>query len=174
MRCRKLWKTFALAAGFAVILPAAAQSTREDDAPHFYGGGSIGRNDHSEAAWSLFGGYQGNRWLGAEFGYQDLGRMTSGGVTVDASAWELVGVGRLPLFDRLAAYGKFGGYMGRSHGSGYNENNKDFTYGLGLEYSVTRNLAVRGEWQQYSDLGGGSLARSDLDVARVAVLYRFR
>lgn len=174
MHPRNVWKPLALAAGLALALPATAQSVREDDAPHFYGGGSVGRNDHSEFSWGAFGGYQANRWLGAEFGYHDLGRMTSGGVTVDASAWELVGVGRVPLFDRLAAYGKFGGYMGRSHGGGFNENNTDLTYGLGLEYGVTRNLAVRGEWQQYADLGGGSLAKSDLDIARVAVLYRFR
>ena len=168
-------KPLALAAGIALALPAAAQSAREDDTPHPYAGGSVGRNDNSEFAWSLFGGYQANRWLGAEFGYNDLGKQTIGGVTVDASAWELVGVGRVPLFDRFAAYGKLGGYMGRSHGGGFNENNTDLTYGLGLEYGLTRNFGVRGEWQRYSDLGGGGFgATADLDVARLSVVYRFR
>jgi len=175
MHSRNAWKPLALAVGIALALPAAAQSVREDDTPHVYGGGSVGRNDNSEISWSLFGGYQANRWLGAEFGYRDLGRLTIGGVTVDSNAWELVGVGRVPLFDRLSAYGKLGGYMGRSHGGGFNENNTDLTYGLGVEYGFTRNSALRGEWQRYTDLGGGGFgAKNDLDVASLGVIYRFR
>jgi OmpA-OmpF porin, OOP family len=172
MHPRNICKMLAFAAAFVIALPASAQS---DDAPHAYGGGSIGRNDHSEMGWGLFGGYQANRWLGAEFGYKDLGRQTIGGVTIDASAWELVGVGRVPLFDRFAAYAKLGGYLGRAHGGGFNENNTDLTYGAGLEYGVTRNLALRGEWQRYTDLGGGGFgAKSDLDMASLSVIYRFR
>ena len=161
--------------GLAVTLPAAAQSARDEDTPHFYGGGSVGRNDNSEFSWSLFGGYQASRWLGVEFGYRDLGRQTVGGTTADASAWELLGIGRLPLFDRFSAYGKLGGYLGRTHGGGINENNTDLTYGVGLEYGLTRNIAARAEWQKYRDLGGGGFgAKNDLDVASLAVIYRFR
>ena len=176
MHPRNVWKPLALAVGVAIALPAAAQSARDDGAvPHFYAGGSVGRNDNEEFTWGAFGGYQANRWLGAEFGYHDLGTQVIGGTTIDASAWELVGVGRIPVFDRFSAYGKLGGYMGRSHGGGVNENNTDLTYGLGVEYGFTQNLAVRGEWQRYSDLGGGGFgATADLDVARLAVLYRFR
>lgn len=172
MHPRNFCKMLALAATFASAWPAAAQS---EDTPHFYGGGSVGRNDNEEFTWSAFGGYQANRWFGAEFGYNDLGTQVIGGTTVDASAWELVGVGRLPLFDRFAAYGKLGGYLGRAHGGGVNENNTDLTYGAGVEYGVTHNLALRGEWQRYTDLGGGGFgATNDLDVARLSVLYRFR
>jgi OOP family OmpA-OmpF porin len=175
MHPTQVWKPLALVAALAIALPAAAQSARDDDAPHMYGGGSVGRNDNSEFSWSLFGGYQANRWLGAEFGYRDLGRQTIGGTTADASAWELVGVGRLPLVDRFSAYGKLGGYLGRAHGGGINENNTDLTYGLGLEYGMTRNVAVRGEWQKYTNLGGGGFgAKNDLDILGLSVLYRFR
>jgi len=175
MHSRNAWKTLALATALAASLPALAQSARDDDTPHFYGGGSVGRNDNEEFSWGLFGGYQANRWLGAEFGYNDLGTQVIGGTTVDASAWELVGVGRLPLFDRFAAYAKLGGYMGRAHGGGVNENTTDTTYGAGLEYAFTRSLALRGEWQRYSDLGGGGFgAKADLDIARLNVIYRFR
>jgi OOP family OmpA-OmpF porin len=174
MHVRNVMKPLALAVGLALALPVAAQSTR-DDAPHVYGGGSIGQNDNEELGWGAFVGYQANRWLGAEFGYKDLGKQVIGGTTIDASAWELVGIGRVPIFDQFAAYGKLGGYMGRAHGGGINENTTEVTYGLGLEYAFTRNLAVRGEWQRYSDLGGGGFgAKADLDMANVAVLYRFR
>lgn len=171
MQSRHVCKLLALVAALAA-LPAAAQ---DNDTPHFYGGGSVGRNDNSEFSWSAFGGYQANRWFGAEFGYRDLGRQTVGGTTADASAWELVGVGRLPLFDRFSAYGKLGGYLGRTHGGGTSENNTDLTYGAGLEYGLTRNVGVRAEWQRYTDLGGGGFgAKNDLDVASLAVIYRFR
>ena len=172
MHGKKVFKALAVAAALAVALPVAAQG---DEAPGFYAGGGVGRNEHSEFAWRAFGGYQLNRWVAAEFGYHDLGRGTIGGVTTDSSVWELVGVGKVPLVERLAAYGKLGGYMGRSHGSGYNEKNTDLTYGLGLEYGFTPNIAVRGEWQRYTDLGGGSLgASTDMDVLSLNVLYRFR
>jgi len=170
-----VWKASLVAVGVALASSAVAQGSGSDDSPHFYGGGSVGRSEHSELVWGLLGGFQANRWLGAELGYRDLGRQTIGGVTVDGTAWELVGVGRVPLFDKFAAIGKLGGYMGRTKGSGVSENNTDLTYGLGLEYGFTRNLALRGEWQRYSELGGGSLnAKSDLDVATLSVLYRFR
>ena len=171
MRSRTVCKLLALAAALAA-LPAAAQN---EERPHFYAGGSAGSNQHDEFAWGLFGGYQANRYLGAEFGYRDLGRQTIGGVTVDGSAWELVGVGRVPLFDRFSAYAKLGGYMGRAHGNGFNENTTDATYGAGVEYGFTPNLALRAEWQRYNDLGGGGFgAKSDLDIASLGVLYRFR
>jgi OOP family OmpA-OmpF porin len=172
MNGSKLWKSLAIAAGVVMAAPVAAQAL--DDQPHFYAGGTFGRNDQAEAAWRAFGGWQANRWLGAEFGYHDLGRLTIGGVTVDSSAWEFVGVGRVPIVDRLAAYGKLGMYLGRSHGSGFNENNTDLTYGLGVEYGVTRQIALRGEWQRYTDLGGGGFGgKTDLDVTSIGVVYRF-
>lgn len=175
MHHSKVWKGLALVAATVAAFPAAAQMTRDEHAPGFYAGGSVGRNDNEEFAWRAFGGYQANRYLGAEFGYHDLGRQVIGGTTVDASAWEAVAVGRLPIVDRLSAYGKLGGYMGRSHGGGFNEKNTDLTYGLGAEYDFTRNIAVRGEWQRYTDLGGGGLgAKADLDVVSLGVLYRFR
>lgn len=174
MHPRNVCKLLALVSALTA-LPAAAQYARDDDAPHAYGGGSVGRNDNEEFAWSLFGGYQLNRWVAAEFGYRDLGRQTIGGTTADASAWELLGVGRVPIFDRLSAYGKLGGYLGRAHGGGINENHTDLTYGLGLEYGFTRNISLRGEWQRYTDLGGGGFgATNDVDVGSLAVLYRFR
>lgn len=170
---RKVWKALAVAMGLLVSLPAAAQMAQ--DSPHFYGGGKVGRNDHGEMAWGAFGGYQLNRWLAAEFGYQDLGEQTIGGNTIDeASAWEVLGVGRFPIIDRLAAYGKLGAYRGRTKGGGFNERNTDLTYGLGVEYDFTRNIAVRGEWQRYWDLGGGGSGTADLDVLSVGVVYRFR
>jgi OOP family OmpA-OmpF porin len=174
MYARNVCKLLALATALTA-LPAAAQSIRDDDTAHPYAGGSVGRNDNEEFSWSLFGGYQLNRWVAAEFGYRDLGKQNMGGTTVDASAWELVGIGRVPIVDRLSAYGKLGGYMGRSHGGGINENNTDLTYGLGLEYGFTRNISLRGEWQRYTDLGGGGFgATNDVDIASLAVLYRFR
>src|SRR5262245_38748182 len=175
MHSRNFWKSLALVAGLVAALPAVAQSARDDDASHFYGGGSVGRNDNEETTWGLFGGWQANRWLGAEFGYKDLGKQVIGGTTIDATAWELVGVGRFPFLERFAAYGKLGAYRGQVKGGGISEDTTETTYGAGLEYNFTRNIAVRGEWQRYSDLGGGGFgAKSDLDVASLSVLYRFR
>lgn len=171
-------KTAALAftalIGLGCALPAAAQYNLTDD-PGFYGGGSLGWNSDDEAAWRLFGGYQVNRNFAAELGYHDLGQHNIAGHALDSNAWELVGVGRLPLGERFAAYGKLGAYRANSTGGGIDETSNDLTFGAGLEYALSRNLSARGEWQRYRDIGGGAIGQvGDLDVYSLGVVYRFR
>jgi hypothetical protein len=33
---------------------------------------------------------------------------------------------------------------------------------------------VRGEWQRYTNLGGGNVVETDVDVLSVGILYRFQ
>src|SRR5712671_1575456 len=111
--------------GFAVALPAVAQEAK------WYVGAGVGQAKFKGAcdgvpvsckdddtAWKLFGGYQFNRNFGAELGYADLGKSNANGIIsgigVNASAavtaWDLVGVGSIPLGQSFAVYGKLGIY----------------------------------------------------------------
>jgi OOP family OmpA-OmpF porin len=120
-----------------------------------------------------------------ELGYADLGEITASGpggnASAEANAWDLVGVGILPLGNNFSLYGKAGFYRGEVDGQvntpgfagGASENNTDLTFGVGARYDVTRNVAVRAEWQRYSDMGGGNVGESDVDVMSLGLQYQF-
>lgn len=149
--------------------------------------------DDKDTAWKIIAGYQFNRNLAVELGYADLGESTASGVVsgvnvsvrAELTAWEVVAVGSLPLMDRLAIYGKLGLFRGEvdlsatgtlggftASGSG-SDSNTDLTFGFGVRYDFTRNLAVRAEWQRYPDVGGDNTGESDVDLLSVGVLFRF-
>jgi OOP family OmpA-OmpF porin len=183
-----------LTSAIAVAVPASAQDTG------FYVGASIGQSeagetctgvagpgvscDDKDTAWRILAGYQFNRNFAAEFGYTDLGEVSASGpggsVSVETTAWELVGVGLLPLVDKFSAYGKIGLYRAETDATvnvpGFasaSESNTDLTFGIGARYDFTRNLGVRAEWQRYQDVGGGDIGEDDVDVISIGVVWKF-
>jgi OmpA-OmpF porin, OOP family len=184
-------------------LPAAAQLSTSN----LYLGGSIGQSkakdaceganiscEDTDTAWRLFAGYQFNPHLAIEAGYADLGKATANGVisgvTVnakfEASAWDLVAVGILPLASQFSLYGKLGLYYGEIKGtatgtlgsvtatSSDKDTTTDLTFGLGAAFDINRNFGVRAEYQKYKDMGGSNVGKSDVDVMSIGVLYHFR
>jgi OOP family OmpA-OmpF porin len=178
MSIQKRWIVPAAAAvGIFLTGPALAQMQMQmqSDERGLYLGGGLGANDDSESVWRLFGGYRAHRNLAVELGYIDLGDMTINGRTADGEAWELVGLGILPLSENFSLYGKLGGYRGEAKGSGIEERDNELTYGVGAQYDIGRNLGVRLEWQRYADFGGGGFGgASDQDVISLNAIYRFR
>lgn len=164
----------------AFALPASAQLNMSS----VYIGGSLGRSDfkvpdQTDTAWRLFGGYQLNRNFAAEVGYHNLGQVNFVNGDRDAKVWELVGIGMLPVATALSVYGKLGGYYAKSelHSSvvpSGDETNGGLTYGAGVQYDFTQQVALRGEWQRYDNTGGNTTGKTDVDVLNVGVLYRFR
>ncbi|TMH82921.1 MAG: hypothetical protein E6H47_13545 [Betaproteobacteria bacterium] len=54
------------------------------------------------------------------------------------------------------------------------ETNTDLTFGLGVQYDVSRELGVRGEWQRYKNIGGDNVGgKSDVDVLSIGGIWRF-
>ena len=191
------------AAALAILIATPAWS---QDAG-FYLGASIGQSrakdfcddsggfscDDKDTAWKLLGGYQFNRHLAIEAGYTDLGEVGVSGVlsgvsvrgTVEVTAFELMGVGSIPLMDRFSLYGKLGLYHAETKqnvtGSlgtvtvtdNDKEKNTDLTFAFGARFDITRNLGVRAEWQRYLDVGGGEIGEDDVDVLSVGLLFRF-
>ena len=158
----------------AAANPALAQY-RLGEEPGFYAGASLGINGDDETAWRLLGGYQANRNFALELGYHDLGKHNIAGFPLESDAVEVLGVGRLPLNEQAALYGKLGGYRSTSKGGGADERQLDITFGVGFEYALSQTLAARGEWQRYRAIGGGAIGQTaDLDVYSVGAIYRFR
>jgi len=186
--------------GLAVVVPSAALAQGVLGGPDsaWYAGGSVGKSsssicafafggscDDQGTAYRVFAGYQVNRYLSLELGYQELGEVTIGAgpvtQTLDTTLFDLVVLGTLPLTQRLGAYGKLGIYRANNDlttnapgvASAKLESN-GLTYGLGLQYDVTANLGVRIEWQEYSNVIGTGIGSSNADVTSVAAIWRFK
>ena len=188
---------------FVFLLAAAPAMAQESG---LYLGAALGQAKHADTcqganlscddkdtAWKIYGGYQFNRFFAAEIGYADLGRSAAGanvgGIivnpTFEVTAFELSGIGFLPVLDRLALFMRLGVYRAETELGGTGtafgitvpvsgkDSNSDLTFGLGIQYSFTRNLGVRGEWQQYMKVGGGNTGESDIDVLSAAFVFRF-
>jgi len=189
-------KSMIAVAGLAaamVALPAAAQMNMSA----VYIGGSIGQStmdeqcegvtagvscDDKDTAWRILGGYQINRNFAAELGYHNLGEAKASAAGVEAkvkmSVWELVGVGMLPLGNQFSAYGKLGLIYGTAEGTSNvgisaDESGMGWTWGLGGQFNVTRNLGLRLEFQQYKDVGGDE-GGGDANVISLGAIWRFQ
>lgn len=188
----------ALMTGFAMTsAPVLAQDAG------FYAGGAFGQSkikdacdglgagiscDDTDSSWKIFGGYQFNKNFAAELGYVDLGKATASapGVTanVKAKGFEFLGVGTLPLSDGFSAYGKLGFFRWDADASiaipafgalgTFSESGTDVTFGIGVKYDFTKNVAARLEWQRYKDLGNdATIGKSDVDVMSIGVVFKF-
>jgi OmpA-OmpF porin, OOP family len=182
-----------------VALPAAAQMNMsafyagvgvgQSKAKDWCGGGGADTCDDKDTAWKVFGGYQFTPNFAAEIGYSKLGKFHASlaGLTDDAkvTAWELSALGAWPILPRFSVFGRLGLYRATvkettNFAGDFEHDNNDWTFGLGLQYDVTRNLGLRGEWQRYRKIGGGDVAfgpdvgqKSDLDVLGISALWRF-
>jgi OOP family OmpA-OmpF porin len=186
----------ALSLGLALAaLPAAAQiyvgaGAGQSKAKDFCGGGGgFDTCDDKDTAWKAYGGYAFTPNFAVEIGYSDFGKFkaTLAPFTDEAkvTAWEISAIGAFPIVQQLLVFGRLGLYRATvkedtNFAGSFENDNNDFTYGLGLQYNITRHLSLRGEWQRYNKVGGGDVAfgagvgeKSNLDVLGVSALWRF-
>ena len=191
MSPRKAAATLAAIAAL-VATPLAAQESG------FYAGAYIGQAtvkdycegtsgsgiscDDSDTAYRLLGGYRVNRNFSAELAYTNFGKVNASGFglteDIKVNAFELVAVGSFPLAERFSLYGKVGLYRAdvedrTNFGVSADETNTDLTFGLGGSFQVSRAIAVRVEWQRYSDVGGGDLGTADIDMISIGAIVSF-
>jgi opacity protein-like surface antigen len=132
----------------------------------FYVGGDIGTVDFGsddDTGFRIFGGYQINRTFSAELGYATL--YDKGGV--DVTAWELVGLGSLPIANQFSVFGKLGLAMWEVKGFGAKRDGTDLTFGVGLQYDLSRNVGIRAQWQRYDT------DPEEADALTIGLVYRF-
>lgn len=198
-------------------LAACGHAFAQDEAKGFYAGVSAGQSKFkgacdsdsgiaisnckdTDTAWKIFGGYQFTPNLAVEIGYNDFGRISgdatlslagftfTGNSKIEATAFELTGVGTLPLGHDFSLYGKLGVYYAETKASAsvtmttppflgnsasQSDNNTNLTFGVGARYDFTRNIGVRAEWQRFSKVGSDQVGKGDIDVLAIGGLYRF-
>jgi OOP family OmpA-OmpF porin len=141
--------------------------------------------DDKDTSWKILGGYQVNRNFAAELAYSDFGEIKASGpggtATAKSQAFELVGVGILPIADRFSLYGKLGIYHANvdvkvrtfTLNADASGDSTDLTYGFGAGFDITRRVTLRAEYQKYNDVGDSDTGKDDIDVISVGVLFRF-
>jgi OmpA-OmpF porin, OOP family len=178
-----------LAAAMAVSFTTMAQQMPDRG---WYVGGSFGKTEDKEGCpttscdleddgWKIFAGYRLNRNFALEGAYADWGTFTAGGtflglpsdVKVDVSTWSAAALGILPLADRFELFGKAGISLTKVDGSGSvggipvsdSDDETELLWGFGAIFNVTRNLALRAEWER--------LDKSEGDMMSIGIQYRF-
>ena len=177
MRKTKLLSTLLLSATLGV---AAFGANAQDNG--FYAGAGVGQSfvdedvyDDEDTAFSVFGGYQFNKYFALEAGYADFGKIEPEGTgpALEADTAYLTAVGSLPITEQFSAYAKAGfhnwnldtdlpGLVNNGDDSG-----TDPTYGVGVQYRFTDNVALRGEYSRFE------VEDADVDLAQLQVRFDF-
>lgn len=147
----------------------------------FYAGAGVGQSmvdeyfaDDEDTGYQVFGGYQFNPYFGLEAAYTDFGDIdAAGGIgRLEADTFSLAAVGTLPFTDRFSGYAKAGfhSWDAELRGTGLgrvDDDGTDPTYGLGLQYRFTDNVALRGEYSRFE------MDDVDVDLAQLQVRFDF-
>ncbi|HEX9396678.1 MAG TPA: outer membrane beta-barrel protein [Burkholderiales bacterium] len=180
--------------GFLAALTLALPAMAQKSTGAFYVGAAFGQSTSDsfcenvgppckdqDQTWKVMGGYELNRYFAVEAAFSNLGAPHDNSIPRDdkAQAMEFVGILSYPFLTDFAVYGKLGGFHGRIRGSNagasFNESNTDITYGLGLQWNIIDQFALRAEVQRYPRMGGGGAgAPQDIAVWSVGGIIRFR
>jgi len=187
-----MYKRLGLTA-FAALALTATMAVQADTQPGFYVGAGVGTTkvsddafdgtgiDDSDTGFKIFGGYDFNQYFAVEVSYLDLGEASASeagdSLSVGVTALTASAVGRLPLSDMFALYGKLGyasydvnvdfNIAGFGSGSG-SDSDSDLIYGVGGALSFGGNFEARLEYEAINVDGG------DLNMISIGGLYRFR
>lgn len=150
-------------------------------------------SDDKDTGWKVYGGYQFNANGAFEFGYVDLGEATFNGTdsflgTADASfessGFNVALAGFLPVGNNISVTGKVGLFLwdldvnvnSSVWGSGsLSEDGADLMYGIGVQFGVNEQIAVRAEWESYKDIGDeGTTGQSDIDMLSANLVFKFQ
>ena len=192
MKSKAVLAVFGFAAAFALSLPALAQKSSGG----YYAGVTLGKSNSlnfcdqlgptcldQRETWKLLGGQRFNRYFAVEAGYHFLGEAKDENPAAPknarSKAAELVAVLSYPMGRDLSAYGVAGGYRGNIKGSDstgvtFNQSNTGATYGMGLQWDYFAPVSLRGGWQLYRRMGGGTAGPETSIMAwGVSAIYNF-
>jgi OOP family OmpA-OmpF porin len=186
----------------AVTMTAIAAIPSVSQAMDWYGGLSLGQARHEATGGDLLGpGFtsapvDGNdrggkafvgmvlwdKYVGAEFGYVDLGQATvesgSARATSRSKGYTAALAGLIPFTDRFGLLLKLGFYGAQTYlatsgaGAPPSMNGSDLNPfgGMGVQYDFSKSLGARIEVERYN---AGSLGSPYINLISAGVVYRF-
>lgn len=136
--------------------------------------------DGNDKAVNLLLGNQFSRNWAVEGSYIRAGKVLFSGGELQTVIWDLVGVGLLPTTNTFAFMAKVGFFRSETNMLSGLFGNSDHletgpTVGVGAQWDLTRNLALRADWQMWAS-ASGSTASDSSDIHRLGLnlLWRFR
>jgi OmpA-OmpF porin, OOP family len=147
-----------------------------------YVGGNLGKPRYTDSiagvgtggdsvAGKIYGGYSLTPNFGVEANLVDLGRVDGAAGRVKGYGGSIDAVGLLPLSTQLSLLGRVGaGYMRMEAPTG-RDSGAALKLGAGAQYSLSPNVALRGEWERYRIDAFGS--KPNVDQYTLGVNYRF-
>lgn len=116
--------------------------------------------DSRHTSGKLYAGYQFKPMWGAELAYNDL--RSYRGANVDS--WTVAGTGTLPLTKGWQLFGKLGAAYNRADFAGADDRTEPMV-GIGVGYSLGKNLGLRFEYEDFGELSGSSTRAHNLGLS---------
>jgi OOP family OmpA-OmpF porin len=135
--------------------------------------------DKSDTGYKFMLGAQFHPNFALEGGYVDLGKAKYSGAYVGdikGTGWFVDAVGLWPMSPQWTLLGKVGVFNGKAKGTvvglgSASDSGTDAKFGLGVQYSLSKNLALRGEWERYRfDVFND---KGDVDLWSLGVKFSF-
>lgn len=154
----------------------------------FYVGGDIGRSsnnlksptmpalgtDKTATGWGAYGGYQFNKYFATELSVTRLGTTHIGSGDSSTTSYSLDAIGRLPVSDKFALYGRLGAaHTERSYADFDNNHTLGSKVGLGAEYAIDKNWGLRTELTRFNNMPTQGGYGNASNVLSMGVNYRF-
>ena len=179
---KSIAKALVSAAALAALSVQAQGPSSAQQGP--YVGGSLGATkykgddvgnaptDRSDSGGKVYGGYGFHPNFAVEAGYADLGKFSSDAGSVSGKGLYVDAVGRVPLTENVSALGRIGVFDGKAKNNlGASDSSTNHKVGLGLQYDLSEQTAIRGEWERYRFDTFGS--KADTDMYSLGVNYAF-
>jgi hypothetical protein len=132
--------------------------------------------DDPSVGGKIYTGGQINKWLGAELGYINFGKLERNGGDTKAQGINLSLVGTIPVGEVFSVFGKVGTTYGWTKtdaavGATGNENGFGLSYGAGLGFNLNPRTQLVAEWDKHEFKFADR--RADADLYSVGLKFRF-
>ena len=178
---------FSRIAGASLLVAAIAGTAQADDEAGFYVGGGLGRAreeffvfNGDDTSYRLFGGYSFNRFIAAEAGYIDNGKVgdTYNGIhqSLEMQGFYATGLAKWRIGKSFAPFAKLGVIfhddirkvsIGTQVLSTHSSSDADFIFGGGLEFKLGDNFRLRAEYEKVN------MPNTAFDIVSFSAAYRF-
>ena len=157
---------------------------------HGYVGASLGEStydidcasgfscDRKGTGFKIFTGGRIHDIIGLELSVLEMGKAVRAGGNTWARGLNLSVIGNLPIGDRFSVFGRVGGTYGRTKTESNTrslQSGKDrgvgLAYGVGINFNLSTNLGLRGEWERHRFEFVN--AKDDVDLYTIGFNYKF-
>lgn len=160
----------AMAEGLYITASAGVTKINVDGLDGFLAGTGVSVDDSSTGG-KIGLGYKITPAFALEAGYASYGELTlSDGVDsvdIEASAIYFDVIGRAALGPKWGVFGKLGAVRAKAEALGESETSTEFKFGFGIDYMITKQLAVKTEFERINFDGG------DANLYSIGLNYGF-